>query len=242
MIKKISKFLALLLVTGIAVLSTNSVFADDLEYVRDIFEENGCFLKGEKMSSIEGIVIHSTECPGIEAQGWRRRWNKSNMSKCVHGFVDNKQFHQTLPSYVKGAHCREPGNSNYIGIEICEPSTIVYNAEKTEIIKEKSDFNSPESKEDFRHRWKNAAILAAAYCQIYKFNPMKNVISHSEAGKRGIGSRHPDPEHWWKYWGKDMDDFRKDVRHLLISEPDKVAKLRGKIVAADNLYRQILEI
>lgn len=238
MLKKVSKFLTLLLVTGIAVFSPNLVFADDVEYVRNIFENNICFRGGERMLSIEGIVIHSTACPGIEARDWEIRWNKiDSMTTCVHCFVDGKFCCHVLPSFFKGAHCREPGNSSYIGIEVCEPATVVYNAEKTKIIREKSDFDSPAAQEDFRHRWENAALLAAAYCQIYGFDPMRDVISHCEAGKMGIGSRHLDPEHWWKYWDKNMDDFRNYVYYLLTNEPDRVAKLSRKIVATDNLYR-----
>lgn len=238
MLKKVSKFLSFLLVAGIAVFYINSVFSDDIVYVRDIFKNNVCFLSGERMLSIEGIIMHSTACPGIEARDWEIRWNKiDGITTCVHGFVDGMCYHHTLPSFYKGAHCREPGNSNYIGIEICEPKSIVYNAEKTEIIKEKSDFDSPAAIEDFIHRWENAAMSAAAYCQIYGFDPMRDVISHCEAGKRGIGSRHSDPEHWWKYWGRDMDDFRNYVCYLLDNESERVARLSRQIVATDSLYR-----
>ena len=41
------------------------------------------------------------------------------------------------------------------------------------------------------------------------------VISHGEAGRSGIGTAHGDPDHWFVFHNKDMDDFRADVAKIL---------------------------
>ena len=243
MIKKVSRFLAFLLAAGVAVSSTNSFLACDCEYVRCIFDKSDCFIEERKIS-VEGIVIHSTACPGVEPQGWKERWNKSGVLKGVHFFMGRYDMVQTLASDQRGWHCGGSCNNNCIGIEMCEPKNIVYNSDKTEIIKDKSDFTSEEAKEDFKRRWDNMVLLTATLCKIYKLDPEKDVISHAEGGKRGITSRHLDPEHWWIHWGKNMDDFRKCVAKLMKDESNKLDELGKKIkesIKASELNKKINE-
>ena len=240
MIKNVSRFLAFLLAAGVAVSSTNSFLACDCEYVRCIFDKSDCFIEERKIS-VEGIVIHSTACPGVEPQGWKERWNKSGVPKGVHFFMGRHDMVQTLASDQRGWHCGGSCNNNCIGIEMCEPKSIVYNSDKTEIIKDKSDFTSEEAKEDFKRRWDNMVLLTATLCKIYKLDPEKDVISHAEGGKRGITSRHLDPEHWWIHWGKNMDDFRKCVAKLMKDESNKLDELGEKIKETDKVCEKIKE-
>ena len=44
------------------------------------------------------------------------------------------------------------------------------------------------------------------------------IICHSEGFKLGIASNHADVLHWFPYFGKDMNQFRKDVGEYLIKK------------------------
>lgn len=176
---------------------------------------NDCY-NDEGTIQVEGIMIHSTAEPGIAAGSWFNLWNKSfkageiNREVCVHAFVDNNSICQYLPWDHKGWHCGGTANRTHIGIEICEPSGIKYNKNHSKIV----SYNAKANRKYFNSAWDNTVQLCAMLCKRYRLNET-NIISHQEGHKLGIASGHTDPEHWWKFHGKNMNDFRSAVRSVL---------------------------
>ena len=165
-----------------------------LKIIQKFLTKNDCYKAGRKIT-IRGLMVHSTATPGVMAARWYDLWNKSGISKCVHGFLDDKEFHQHLPWNHRAWHCGGLGNNTHIGIEWCEPK----------------DYKD---KTYFEKVWANGVELYAMLCKMYNLQA-KDIISHKEGYKKGIASNHGDPDHWWKYHGKTMDDFRAAVDAVL---------------------------
>jgi hypothetical protein len=62
-----------------------------------------------------------------------------------------------------------------------------------------------------------AVQLCAYLAAEYGINT-DNVICHSEGHTLGIASDHADVMHWFPKFGKDMDDFRRDVQAAMEDE------------------------
>ena len=154
-------------------------------------------------------MVHSTACPGVLAEGWFSRWNKSGIEKAVHAFVDDTIVCQHLPWNHRAWHAGASANNTHISFEICEPKNWKTDAEY------------------FKKAYSNAVQLAAYLCKQYKLTTSA-IISHKEGYKKGVASNHGDPDHWWKYFGYNMDKFRKDVDALL-----KNGKFTVKIVKTE---------
>ena len=58
------------------------------------------------------------------------------------------------------------------------------------------------------------------------------ILSHNEAGKRGIASGHVDPEHLWRGLGMyyTMDGFRKDVAKAM-KPKEEIDMTKAEVVA-----------
>ena len=170
--------------------------------------QNDCYKAGRKITP-KGIMVHSTATPGVMAKYWFARWNKEGVKKCAHAFIDDKEVWQYLPWNHRAWHCAGSANNTHIAFEICEPM----------------DYHH---KEYFNKAWDNALELCVFLCRKYNLKA-KDIISHREGHIKGIASNHGDPDHWWKYQGKTMADFRKAVDILLYTpgidaEPIKATK------------------
>lgn len=131
-------------------------------------------------------------------------WNRPMVEgKCVHAFIGKLADGsiatvQTLPWKMRPWGVGSGSNGSYnncaIQFEICEDDT--------------------RSAEYCKATFKEAAELCAMLCKEYKI-PVAHIVSHAEAGRRGYGSKHSDPNPWWLRHGLDMDDFRDEVGRLL---------------------------
>jgi hypothetical protein len=75
--------------------------------------------------------------------------------------------------------------------------------------------------------YKEACELTAYLCKMYNLNPKGTVkvngvnvpviLCHADSYKLGFGSNHGDVLHWFKLYGKTMDDVRNDVWALMNS-------------------------
>ena len=157
--------------------------------------KNACYKAGRKITP-KGIVVHSTACPGVLAECWYSRWNKSGIEKAVHAFLDDSVICQHLPWNHRGWHAGGSANNTHIGFEICEPKDWTTNITY------------------FMKAYQNAVDLCVYLCKKYNLTE-KDIISHKEGHKKGVASNHGDPEHWWKYFGYDMNKFRADVKKAL---------------------------
>jgi N-acetylmuramoyl-L-alanine amidase len=191
-----------------------------MKIVKKYMTQNDCYKAGRKIK-VKGILVHSTATPEIMAADWFSRWNKSGIEKCVHAFLDDKEVWQYLPWDMRGWHAGGKANDSYIGFEICEPKNL-------------------NDKEYFKKAYANAVELCVMLCKEFKLT-VKDILDHSEGHKKGIASNHGDVMHWFPKHGKDMDDFRADVKKVLAAatapklEPKKEEKKKaakyGKVTA-----------
>ena len=197
---------------GLAVLSDDLLKGSDLPITPKFMVRNDCFRVG-KAIEVKGIVVHSTATPGRMADSWYEDWNTSyakgeaKREVCVHAFLDNKGVQQYLPWNHRGWHAGGKANNTHIGFEICEPAGLVYNEAHDAII----EIDVDGTREYFEKAYDNAVKLCVLLCRQFGLTE-KDIVCHCEAHDLGIASNHQDVMHWWKFYDKDMDDFRADVK------------------------------
>ena len=183
-----------------------------------LLKNNDCYKSKEPLTP-KGLMLHSigSRIPHETPDFYLKNWNKPGVDVCVHAFIDvYGDIYQTLPWTVKGWHCCEPGNSSYIGVEMCEPKGIIYNLSGTSVYRPLiGDQNEIDRKVE--RTFHAAADLFSVLCERFKLNPHGNnvIISHAEGGRKGIASAHADPEHLWFGLGLgkkfNMGAFRDEV-------------------------------
>lgn len=200
---------------GLAVFKEDILKEAGLSVVTRFMTRNDCFLVG-KTIDVKGIMVHSTASPGRMADFWYLPWNRSyengemRREVCVHAFLDDKGVHQYLPWNHRGWHAGGAANNTHIGFEICEPEGIIYSNDHSQII----SIDVEGTKEYFEKAYNNAVKLCVMLCKQFNLTE-KDIICHCEGHDLGIASDHGDVMHWWKFYGKDMDTFREDVRKAL---------------------------
>lgn len=172
-----------------------------MNIIEHLLKKNNCYIAGVPMKP-KGIMVHSTACPGAMAKNFLNSWNvprPNNVSVCVHGFLDDTAFYQTLPWEMKGWHAGGRANNELIGFEICEPKNYA----------DKNYFN----------KVKNDAIeLCVFLCKKYNLSA-SSITTHCEGYQRygsSYASNHSDIHHWWKvYHGYTISNFRNEVKERL---------------------------
>ncbi len=162
--------------------------------------KNDCYLAGQKLAGVDYLIVHSPAVypTVIRARsgaggGWYKRWNKAGVEKLVHGFIDDTGIYHFAPHTMACWQIGTSwGNSHCIGYELCELDT----------------------EEEFTKVWNYAAEHYAGLCRTYGLTADR-VLGHHEAHEKGFASNHSDPEPYFSRFGKNMDDFRNDVRLLL---------------------------
>lgn len=116
---------------------------------------------------------------------------------------------QTMPWNYRpwgcGSGSKGSCNTGWIQFEICEDA-----------LTDKNYFNAV---------YKEAVELTAYLCTLYGLNPKGTanlngvtvpvILCHADSHKLGLGSNHGDVLHWFKKYGKTMDDVRNDVAALM---------------------------
>lgn len=119
---------------------------------------------------------------------------------------------QTMPWNYRpwggGSGNKGPLNDTHIQFEICEDglNDIAY----------------------FDAVYKEACEVSAYLCKKFNFDPMGTftfkgvqvpvIIDHVGSYKLGLGSGHADVQHWFSRYGKTMDDARRDIQAILVSD------------------------
>lgn len=188
--------------------------------------KNRAYIAAQKMTP-KGIVVHSTgannpelrryvdapDIVGVNQYG--NHWNyaqPAGQGKQVHawiGYDKNKNVAvvETLPLDVccfgcgagsKGSYNYSPA---YIQFEICEDN-----------LKNRAYYNE-------------VMRVAVEYCArlCLKYNiPVKDVVDHAQAHKRGYASNHGDIGHWQQQYGDNMTKFRARVAAVMddLSTPE----------------------
>lgn len=182
-----------------------------------LFTKSDCYKSARKMTP-KGIVVHSTGANNpnlkryvqpddgiIGKNDYSNDLNRSGQDVCVHAFIGKDKngkvkCYQTLPfnyccwgvgSGSKGSYNYNPA---YIQFEMCEDGL----TDKTYC----------------KAVYDKAVEFCAYICKTYNIST-DNIVSHHEAGKRGMGSSHVDPDNWWGKHGYTMDGFRKSVKAKL---------------------------
>lgn len=200
-----------------------------------LLTKNNCYKAGESMTPT-GVMWHSTGANNPDLRRYvnpddgklgvniyNNHWNTAKpggRNVCVHAFIGkdkngNIATYQTLPFDMRGWHAGGSANDSYIGFEICEDS-----------LTDKTYFDKV---------YKEAVEFTAYLCELHNFDPMgKNVIiCHADGYKLGIASNHGDIYHWFKKYGKTMDDVRKDVKSIM----EKSNTQENKTEAPVEMYR-----
>lgn len=167
-------------------------------------------------------------------------WNHKNVRKGVTAFIGkladgSVAAVEVLPHNYRpwgcGSTSKGSCNDTHLQFEICEDA-----------LTDKSYFDAV---------YKEGCELTAYWCKMHNIDPMgtitykgmqiPTIICHEDAGKMDLGSDHEDVMHWFKKYGKTMDDVRKDVAKLLKpSIPPVVNKpeLNPELKPEDNLNQE----
>ena len=161
-----------------------------------------------------GLVLHSVGCAQPNAKSFADRWDNPSYKVAVHGFIDadTGTVYQTMPWNFRAWHAGGSANNTHVGVEMCESSGIKYRgvSDRFDVI------DREKALKHCKTAYIAAVELFAYLCNKYHLDPLRDgvIISHNEAGKRGVGSGHTEPEHYWTQLGAGytMDGFRKDVK------------------------------
>ena len=182
-----------------------------------LFTKSDCYKSARKMTP-KGIVVHSTGANNPNLKRYvqpddgnigvntnNNDFNRSGQDVCVHAFIGKDKngkvkCYQTLPfnyccwgvgSGSKGSYNYNPA---YIQFEMCEDGLT--------------------DKAYCKAVYDKAVEFCAYICKTYNIST-DNIVSHHEAGQRGMGSSHVDPDNWWGKHGYTMDGFRKAVKNKM---------------------------
>lgn len=169
-------------------------------------------------STFRGFFLHSVGVGQPDPLVFIRQWNSASYGRAgINGFIGADAVYLTAPCLEtpgrvkRMPHAGKPaGNNGYIGFELCEPSQITYTTGANFKIRDKAAAQS-----FCRKTYENAVQLFAKLCSFHGKDPLQDgvILSHNEAGRRGIASGHVDPEHLWRGLGLPytMNGFRQDV-------------------------------
>ena len=140
---------------------------------------------------------------------------------------------QTMPWDYRpwgcGSGSKGSGNDIYIQFEICEDG-----------LNDASYFNAA---------YKEACEMTAYLCKMFGIDPkgkisykglsVPTITDHTGSHSLGIGSNHGDVQHWFRRYGKTMDNVRNDVAAILDADTKasaaghKTAKTDKKLCVSD---------
>lgn len=199
-------------------------------------QTNSTCYKGTRTMTVLGVLWHSTGANNP----WLKRYvqpssNDANYSKLMELLGKNQYGNdwnhiehqaglncwigkladgtvttvQTMPWNYRpwgcGSGSKGSCNSGWIQFEICEDS-----------LTDKAYFDKV---------YKEGVEITAYLCKMYNLNPKGTVtvngvkvpviLDHTTSCSLGFGSNHGDVKHWFKKYGKTLDDVRNDVAKLL---------------------------
>lgn len=190
-------------------------------FTKNPYATDGRFIVG---AALDGFTLHSVGCAGSSALSFISRWDAETFDGAgINGFIDPSAAYVTAPCLeTQGRVKRMPhggkpyANNHYIGFEMCEPAQMVYDKVTYRLV---GCTDRAAALAYVRETYQNAVELFARLCLFHGKDPLADgvILSHYEAGKRGIATGHIDPEHLWNFLnsGLTMNGFRQDVRYKM---------------------------
>ena len=96
--------------------------------------------------------------------------------------------------------------------------------------------------------YKEGCEITAYLCKMYNLNPKGTVktngvnipviLDHATAYKLGFGSNHGDIQHWFKKYGKTMDNVRNDVAKLMEEIPVAPSIIKPEIEEEEEMTQE----
>lgn len=160
-----------------------------------------------------GIVIHETATSGATAENEYSYFNSEERGASAHGFVDWKEYIQTIPYDEVAWHAGYTANHKFIGIELCHAKT----------------------KAEFDKVWENAIEIVCEIINLCGLS-VNEITTHDEVSKMWKETDHTDPTGYFAKYGKTFDDFKEDVKKrlnggLMMSQYEE---LKAKITALEK--------
>ena len=198
--------------------------------------------KEAKIFKPTGVVLHSVGTPQPKASALVNYWQNNPDTYATHYVLDDTVIYHTIPDNYRCYHVGSPGNSKYIGIEMCEPKQLTYKSGARFTVS-----NLSEAKKHAEACYRNAVWLIAELCKKYGWDPEKAVWTHYEITTRGMSKTdHVDPQHVWDGLGMgyDMNDLRKDVAEAMgkktaVASPAAASQIYRIRKSWDNAKSQI---
>lgn len=162
---------------------------------------------------VRKLVLHSVGCPQPSAAVFARQWQTARYF--AHAVLQaDGTVYQVAPWDCRLMHVGA-ANAYSIGVEMTEPDCIRYTGGATFVCSDRA-----RAVAQVTGAYNTAVALFAQLCTQFGLDPNKDIISHAEAGKLGIGTDHADPEHLWRQLGMGftMDGFRRDVAEAMAKE------------------------
>ena len=198
------------------------------------FFNDGRWITG---SEFKGFFLHSVGCPQPNPLVFIRQWDSASYGRAgINGFIGADAVYLTAPCLEtpgrvkRMPHAGKPaGNNGYIGFEMCEPAQIHYTVGASFTVRDRAAAQAY-----CRKTYQNAVQLFAKLCSFHGKNPLADgvILSHNEAGKRGIATGHVDPEHLWRGLGMPytMAGFRRDVANAM-KPKEEIDMTKAEVIA-----------
>lgn len=210
-------------------------YNDTNKPVQCFLTNNPCY-KGTKPMTVKGVLWHSTGANNktvkryvqpskdnpkydeliayLGKNQYNNSWNNTTRKVGMNAFIGavasgKVETVQTMPwdwrPWGCGSGPKGSCNNGWIQFEICEDGL--------------------QNKAYFEEVYKEACELTAYMCKMFNLDPqgtVKNgsvtvpvILCHADSNRLGLGSNHGDVLHWFKKYGKTMQDVRDDVWKLL---------------------------
>ena len=200
--------------------------------------------KAQDKFTPQGIVVHSIGVTQPDADVLYRSWASDSSPYVTHYVLDDKKVIQCMPDNLRCWHVGSPGNSKWLGVEMCEPDSIV--ALKASV-GTGGGFRIKNYEAAIAYTaacYKNVVRLCAQKCMEYGWDPYTAVWTHGEISKKGLSNTdHIDPEHLWNGLGTgyDLAKLRKDVAATM-NAADAAAPAPEEDEPAEEPIKQLYRI
>lgn len=205
------------------------------------YATNNMHYKNNRIIKVKRLVLHSVGTPQPNPDVFAKRWDSTSNQYLAHIVLGTDKAYEILPCMqTKGeaVFCWHVGNANSdsIGVEMTEPSTIKYTGGANW-----AELDLSNTRAHVIATYKNAVSVFAQLCIFHNLDPLLDgvVLSHSECYKRKIGTNHGDVEHLWKKFGLSMDQFRQDVKKEMKGHDPviKPSTLLGSTIKVGSLIK-----